>query len=232
MNNDIVYILKNGITDDELIYSVRSVCKNFEFNQIWFAGGIPEHVSADHSLYIPQKGKNKWNKVTNTIKEICKNKDITEDFWLFNDDFFIMRPLTTSLPPLIDGTIENRIRILNKKYPITMSEYAKQLWMTNKLLKDHNCDTLNYALHVPMLINKKKALDTIWRFPDSLMFRSLYGNHHQIGGTVTGDVKITELDIEPSEDVYLLSTSDESFKRGRVGKFIRDKFPEKCRYET
>ena len=232
MRNDIVYILRNNIDDKELIYSVRSVCQNFEFNKIWFAGGIPENISADNCIYIPQKGRNRWSKVTNSIKDICMNQDISENFWLFNDDFFIMRPLTTSLPPLIDGTIQKRIRTLNKKFPVTMSEYAKQLFITQKALEDAGYDTLNYALHVPMLINKSKAVETINKFPNCPMFRSLYGNMHNIGGTITKDVKIISLEKAPTGEEYLLSTSDDSFKNGRVGMHIRNQFKERCRYEV
>lgn len=231
MNKDIVYILKNNLDDTELIYSIRSVCQNFPFRNIWFAGGTPQHVSADGYLPMKQDGGNKWFKVTNTIKRICKVQDISDDFWLFNDDFFIMRPCTTSLPPLLDGTIERRINEIKNRQPQPMSKYAEQLFFTEKLLKSFGYDTLNYAVHTPMLINKNKALNTIYKFPNSPMFRSLYGNQHRIGGTLIEDVKIYNLDQKPTGDEYLLSTTDDSFREGRVGKYIRDAFPEKCKYE-
>ena len=38
MKSDIVYILKNGEISDEIIYSIRSVCKNFPYRKIWIYG--------------------------------------------------------------------------------------------------------------------------------------------------------------------------------------------------
>ena len=215
MNNDIVYILKNDLDDEELIYSIRSVCANFEFGSIWFAGGHSENIIPDHHIHVNQKGQNKWYKVRNTLEIICNNKEISNDFWLFNDDFFIMKPLTSSLPPLIDGTILKRIKELNKKYPLKNSGYVQQLSITKLCLHTQEFDTLNYALHVPMLINKKKALETLKLFPNCPMFRSLYGNHHKIGGTIINDVKIYDLDQKPTGEEYLLSTTNESFHNGR-----------------
>ena len=231
MSYDIVYVLKNDIDDTELIYSVRSVCKNFEFNNIWFVGGTPRNIKPDHSIHIKQQGYNRWMKVTNTIKEICRNKDITDDFWLFNDDFFIMSKID-NLQPISDGTINRRIKELNKRNPGQSSLYAQQLYITEKMLKDKDCDTLNYALHIPMLINKEKALKTLYTFPKGHMFRSLYGNHHRIQGILGTDVKIFDPKQDPTGEEIMLSTSDLSFHTGRVGEYIRKAFPEKSKYET
>ena len=231
MKNDIVYILKNDIDDAELIYSIRSVEANFEFNSIWFAGGVPKHIKPDHQITIEQVGRNKWFRVRNTLESICKNPNISDNFWLFNDDFFVMKPTGSSLPPLIDGTIRKRLIDLNRKNPNKMSSYAEQLYATEHILKCAGYDTLNYALHVPMLINKKKALATLNQFKSSPMFRSLYGNHHDIGGTIIKDVKVYNLDQIPTGEEFLLSTTNESFHDGRVGKYIKDKFPAKSWHE-
>ena len=82
-----------------------------------------------------------------------------------------------------------------------------------------------------MLIDRKKGLQTLEQFHGYPMFRSLYGNHHKIGGIITDDVKITALDIRPTGRELLLSTNDESFRKGMVGEYIRTTFPDKCKYE-
>ena len=228
MNHDIVYILKNDIDDTELIYSVRSVVQNFPYNKIWFIGGVPEHIEPDEQIKYRQSGKNKWEKATNTIKKICRNNNITEDFWLFNDDFFIMQPIE-ELPPLIGGTIHKRVTDIKNRH--TISAYSGKLERTENLLRAKELDTLDYALHMPMLINRKKALNTINAFPDCPMFRCLYGNYNKIGGMIVDDVKIYSQDIEPTGDEVMLSTTNESFKNGEVGKYIREQFPTACKYE-
>lgn len=227
MNYDIVYILKKDIDDTELKYSIRSVVKNFPYNKIWFIGGVPEHITPDEQIEFEQLGKNKWAKVTGSIKAICKNKDVTENFWLFNDDFFIMQPLD-DLQPAIRGTMQRRVMNLNIQHK--PSSYSKNLERAANELLTKGYDTLDYALHIPMLINKKKALETIKQF-ESPMFRCLYGNHHNIGGTIMDDVKIYDVEQEPTGDEVMLSTTNESFHHGKVGKHIKKKFNRKCKYE-
>ena len=61
--HDIVYILKNNYTSDELTYSIRSVCKNFPYRKIWFYGGAPEGIMPDVFVEYQQSGNNKWENV-------------------------------------------------------------------------------------------------------------------------------------------------------------------------
>lgn len=228
MTHDIVYILKNNIEEEELTYSIRSVVKNFPYNRIWFAGGLPEHITPDEHMPIRQEGTNKWQKVSYTIKRICQNDEITEDFWLFNDDFYIMKPIE-EFPAAIRGTMHQRIMQLKKDH--NYSAYAGNLEKTENYLRRKGYDTLDYALHVPILINRQKALETLKEFPDVPMFRCLYGNHHKIGGTLMDDVKIYNLDQLPTGNEIMLSTTNTSFNNGKIGPYIKAQFPDKCKYE-
>ena len=230
MKSDIVYILKNNYTSVEIIYSIRSVCANFPYRQIWFYGGEPENITADHVVKFVQDGHNKWQKVNNTIRKICHNDEITEDFWLFNDDFFVMKKVK-KVEPMVGGTLWMRAQTISKIYGNHDTKYSNQLRDCARTLRDNGYDRLDYALHVPMLINRKKALMTLDKFPQCPMFRSLYGNHHKIGGVITKDVKIQNDYDVPSGDEVFLSTSDDSFTNGKVGEYIRNAFPDKCKYE-
>lgn len=229
MKHDIVYILKNDIEPEELRYSVRSVEKNFTYSRIWFAGGIPDGIKPDRAMPIEQTGASKWEKVRNTLIEICNNDEITEDFWLFNDDFFVMKKVKDQAP-MIAGTIRYRIDAIEKKYN-RRTKYSNQLRNTMNELRSKGFDRLDYALHVPMLINRAKALETLEAFPDCPMFRSLYGNQHRIGGVIAEDVKVLQMDEEPPHDSVYLSTLDETFRDGRAGQYIRDKFKVPSQYE-
>lgn len=228
--HDIVYILKEKIETDEFRYSLRSVEKNFPFRYVWTFGGCPDDISPDKKALIDQVGKTKWEKVSYTLREVCKNDAVTDDFWLFNDDFFIMDKVQT-LKPMLRGTLRDRCNGIQKKYGY-LTKYGHQLLRTEKELQEHGFDTLDYTLHVPMLINKKKCTECLDTFPNSPMFRSLYGNFAHIGGIITDDVKMVALDQEPTGEEQLLSTSDASFQNGEVGRYIRSMFPNKSRYET
>lgn len=230
MKSDIVYILKNECNSEEIIYSIRSVCKNFPYRKIWIYGGKPENITADRIVELTQTGSNKWEKVNNTLKAICKNDEITPDFWLFNDDFFVMKK-TRKVEYMAGGTIWARVQRINGRYGNRDSAYSAQLKDTARVLRDKGYDRLDYALHVPMLINREKALETLGEFKGYPMFRSLYGNHHKVGGVLTDDVKITSLTEVPTGGELFISTDDNSFANGKIGEYIRNAFPEKCKYE-
>ena len=227
---DIVYILKNDVDPDEIRYSLRSVCKNFPYRKIWFFGGKPEGIEPNKYVPVDQRGVEVWRKVTNTLEIVCETKGVSSNFWLFNDDFFVMQPLE-EMPPVYNGTLLERITELRSRREGAQSLYSIRLMRAEAHLLEAGYTTLNYAVHVPMLINKKKALETIRTFPRCAMFRSLYGILWKVGGVDQKDVKIFSVDVEPKEDCVLLSTSDTSFREGLVGEFIRSRFPEPCKYE-
>ena len=228
--HDIVYILKNDINNDyeELIYSLRSVEQNFPYNMVWFAGGKPNDIHPDGWLKLQQKGKDKWTKVRNTLQTICKTPEISEDFWLFNDDFFIMQPVE-DCPTAVTGTMYKRIQEL--MYRNNTSQYAQELFIAKKTLEKHKLETLNYALHIPILINKTKALETLKTFPNSPMFRCCYGNQHNLAKIIMSDVKIHNTDQIPTGEEIYLSTSNKSFHQGKAGDYIRQQFTDKSSYE-
>jgi len=230
VKHDIVYILKNPYDSDELKYSLRSVCKNFPYRKIWIYGGRPDGIEPDEMVELVQHGPNKWQKVSNTIRLICQNEEITPDFWLFNDDFFVMQKVKT-VTPMLSGTLWARAKKITNKYGGNDSRYSAQLKETARALRDKGYDRLDYALHVPMLINRKKGLRTLDTFPNYPMFRSLYGNQHKIGGVVVDDVKIQNEIDKPKGNEVFLSTDDSSFEKGVVGRYIREAFPDKCKYE-
>jgi len=227
--NDIVYILKNDIDTDEILYSVRSVVKNFPYDRIWFYGGKPKGLEPDRHVEYKQIGASKWDRSTDTVRQICSNDEITKDFWLFNDDFFIVEKID-DLPPMILGTLGRRVQKIYDKHNMN-TKYSRQLQDTLGVLKRNKYDRLDYAVHCPILINRDKGLQTIKKFSGHPMFRSLYGNHHAIGGQVTEDFKVFGLDELPREGVAIVSTTDKSWRDGKVGRYIRDMFNEPCKYE-
>lgn len=226
--SDIVYIVKNKIDPDELRYSLRSL-RHFPHDKVWIYGGKPEGIKADEQVTYLQTGISKWEKVRDSLEKVCQNDDITESFWLFNDDFFCMKDCDY-LPPIYHGTLNQRIQELRQRHGA--SEYMRKLMQTEYILKRAGKPTLNYAVHMPMLINRKKALEVLKVFDRCPMFRSLYGNYFGIGGEDREDVKIYLTYEEPSPDCDWLSTTDTSFKHGIVGDFIRENLKEASEYEV
>ena len=226
---DVVYILKNGIKGNELRYSLRSL-KNFPHDKVWFFGGKPEGLKPDVQVELEQHGVMTWEKTRWTIEQVCLTKGVSDDFWLFNDDFFIMKPIE-EWTPKFDKTLYRRVQQIKGGREGLGSLYSEQLDRTRELLLMERLRSNNYEVHMPMLINKRKALAVIRKYPKCVMFRSLYGNYYKIGGEQMADCKISSLYREPKADAVMLSTNDVSFKDGKVGEYIRAEFTEKCEYE-
>ena len=227
MKYDVVYILKNDYDSEELKYSLRSVVMNFPFNRIIFVGGCPCDITPDIMIKDLQVGKTKWERSMGSLKKALQDDRLTENIWLFNDDFFILDRFTSEVN-FFNGSLEKRIIDLKIANP-RGSAYIRSLELLRSQLIRMRKDTLSFALHVPFLINRSKALDLMKTVKEHQMFRSLYGNYYKIPCTYMEDVKIYDKETLPEE--WMCSTTDESFKEGKCGEFLRRYFSTPTKYE-
>ena len=227
MKHDVVFILRNDYDGEELKYALRSVVLNFPYRKIVFVGGYPKDIKPD--IYIPdiQEGTTKWARANHSLKLALDRDDLTEDIWLFNDDFFIMDRVTEDVN-YFNGTLEKRIIDLKRRNP-SGSNYIRYMDVMRNQLVSLSKDTLSFALHVPFLINRVKAQELFEKFPNMKMFRSFYGNYYKIDCQFMEDVKVYDLQTIP--DTPYISTTDAAFKEGKVGKFLKKYFANPSRYE-
>lgn len=228
---DVVYILKTDIVPDELRYSLRSIEKNLEHGNVWFVGGQPNGLIPDKAIPMFQKGILKWEKARSSIIRLCSEESVPDRFWLFNDDFFVLKPVESD-EPFFGGTLRDHILRIEHRHGDKKTGYTHALRFCEQVLMDGDYSTFNYALHLPMIVDKKKMLEAVETFPQCPMFRSLYGNIAEIGGVQHDDVKITDLKQRIPDGADYVSTDGNSFARGEVGKQIREMFPDKCKYEN
>ena len=226
---DVVYILKAGCSADELRFSLRSIEANMTHGKVWFYCGRPAGITPDEHVPYVQTGLNKWERVRNTLVQVCKNEEITDKFWLFNDDFYVLQRMTRTVP-LHRGELSDHIRGIEARHG-RPSGYSRRLKQCETMLRDAGLTTLDYALHVPMLIDRVKALETLRTFPDCPMFRSLYGNYAKVGGEYHEDVKTVDPDKIIPDGADFFSTSNKSFD-GEVRRQMEELFPDPCRYEV
>ncbi len=227
---DVIYILKYDVEPYELRYSLRSIEKNLPHGEVWFVCGQPFGLIPDRTITMRQKGILKWEKARSSMLKVCSNRFVPDKFWLFNDDFFVLKPVTSE-KPFFGGTLRDHILRVEHKYNDKQTGYSKALRYCESTLNESDMTTFDYAIHVPMLIDKQKMLEALETFPDCPMFRSLYGNYANIGGNQHDDVKVFGLNDTIPDGWDFASTTDESFDRGEVGKQIRSMFPDICRYE-
>lgn len=232
---DIVYFVKNTPHNEELRYSLRSVEENWPYKDVWFYGGCPNGIEPDFHISCVQNSSTKWQNVRNMMREACMNDAITENFWLFNDDFFILKPMDESVTAYYDGTITSKIDEIKAKHHGEHSEWSSNLEKLKKCLENACKPELCYAVHAPMLINRKKMLKTLDENPNEPMVRALYGNWWEIGGQQLKDPKYSSPnDRDMSKTIAkqsIISTSDDSFRAGYVGRWLRDRFQNKSRFE-
>lgn len=227
---DVVYILKDGTPGDELRYSLRSVERNLEHRHVWFVCGKPSGLIPDKYMDHTQSGSTKWERVRSSLISVCKNDNITKQFWLFNDDFYILQPIEKQFV-YHRGLLADHIKDVETRHAGTITGYTRQLRNCEQMLRDAGLTTLDYAIHIPMLIDREKMLETLEMFPRCPMFRSLYGNYAGVGGEYMKDNKTTDANKDIDKSAPFLSTSNISFG-GRVREQIEEMFPDVCKYEA
>ena len=201
---DYVYICRSG-DNDELRYSLRSIEENMPDGRVWVVGHRPWGYIGD---FIPVEDiGGKFDIITNCIKVVSENNEISDNFVLMNDDFFALKKLDR-MPILHGGSLKDKIE--RYKEQMMASKYIKLLELTYKQLIANNIkDPIDYDIHVPMVMNKEKLRQAIniAYFP-----RSAYGNFANVGGTKIKDVKIYgSSKINQNNDIDFISTEDRSF---------------------
>lgn len=224
--NDIVYFVKESEINEELRYSLRSL-KNFPHRKVWFYGGCPKGLNPDFHVPVKQDKDTKWKNVSTMLDMACNNPAITKEFWLFNDDFFVMEKIDKP-KNYYRGDLYKRIVQLEDVYK-GFTPYSKLLRNCAKELESLGCTTKDFSLHIPIKMNKEDML-FLRNMSDFEGFRSLYGNYYNIAKDTMNDCKIVSLGKRYKSGCYL-STEDRAFSDGVVGEQIREMFSEPCQYE-
>lgn len=225
---DIVYFVKDGTRNEELRYSLRSVSMNMPHKRVWIFGGCPLNIVPDVRVKVAQTGQTKWDNVHNMYKMVCENKEITDSFIMFHDDFFVMKP-TSHITPLYRCTLDEHIRILEPQGP---TAYSKLLRGCRDAIKSDVA--LSYEIHTPFIFNKKMLLNVLNASPNCHAIRTIYGNLYYAGQSErSNDVKI--FTIKPGFDYKnstFLSTDDPIVNvNNDIWRWIRKQFSKKCEFE-
>lgn len=242
MTMDFVYLLKHDIENnsEEFRYSLRSLC-NIPHERVVVIGDKPKWLK--NVLHIPvAQDKTKHENVNANIKAAIADNQISDEFVLMNDDFFIMQPLD-KIEPLHFGNMQEVIDHYRERYQED-TPYIQNMVHAMKLLQSHGyANPYSYELHMPMVMQRSKLKELYEEYDGRLyQFRSYYGNYAQVGGDKVTDVKVF---LDPTHNDKLfndnprkylasqqyLSATGGAFKKGIVGEFIRNVFVEKSSYE-
>ena len=153
---------------------------------------------------------------------------------LWNDDFFALRT-----PQHLDW-YSNTICDYLCEHPKANVVYRNGCAATLDFLVDEGfLDPLSFELHIPLIVHKHvmlSALQNVIATQELASWkRSIYGNRAVDEGLLhpvaREDVKVYVLDEEPDESQDWVSTNDQMFKRGAVGRYLRQTFSEPSVYE-
>lgn len=228
---DFVYICKEGI-NEELKYSIRSVVESFPDSNIWVVGGKPDWYVGNY-IKVEQR-ESKYKNAVENLKTISVSDQISESFVLMNDDFYIIKKIN-KIENFHGGYLLNKINLYQKLNG--NSQYTRKLSGTYKKLKALGFENpLDYELHVPMIMEKTK-LKIVLELIDQFLWRSIYGNKFNVGGTEMQDVKVynsgplvlKSYNLNIDNHTYL-SSADSSFNN-IFNKILKDRFNKKTKFE-
>jgi len=229
---DFVYVCREG-DNEELKYSIRSIEKNMPPGNVWVVGGKPDWYTGN---FIPvAQTKKSYANVREQLRVACLNDNITNDFVLMNDDFFVINPVK-EIPMWYTGTLVERIRSL-QNIKSQNAGYIRLLILSNNVIRRSGiADPLDYELHVPMVMNREKLLPVL---NSTALWRSHYGNQYNVGGTKHSDIKIHSNETLEDRAKNLIDISTELYICGSDYNFeflkntVLDKlFPEPSKYES
>lgn len=223
---DIVYVVKGVGTNEELKYSLRSI-ENLPHRNVYIYGDLPDWATNVKWVDDDQDRRySEWLNVNNSLKLACLNQEISEDFIFFNDDFFVLEQ-TESINWWYHKTLIDKA----DSYLIN-GIYSDGLRKTSDILKKKGFEAKNFELHYPCIFNKRKLLEILEEYPDTVARRSIYANMFvdENDKIEMKDCKIYTLK-ESIPDSIFASTVDINFKYGMIGREIRKKFSKKGVYE-
>ena len=222
---DVVYLLKDTPVNSELVYSIRSIIENFPHNKIVFVGGKPDGLEPDLYISVSQNRPSKWENTRKNLESIVNDERITEKFWLFNDDFFALEPISEEITAYYDNYIEDVIKKTERAFGHSI-DWTRRLRHLIEVLKENGLPQRNYAVHKPMLMSRKKLKEVLQKFPNEPMIRALYGNYYHLKGENSPDYKVRtqNYDLNRVKQWNFVSTQDDSFLGGNIGTYLRQRF--------
>lgn len=217
---DIVYTVYCGLCDncDELRYSLRSL-KNVPHRKVFVIGSKPQWLTKNVEYRHIIQVEDSFSNVNKLLTTACMDKEISEDFIWFNDDFYVIKKIK-DIPYYYDKTLSDRVK------DIAGSDYAKGLEKASQSLTEAHAGTLNFELHTPIVFNKEKLLKVLEKYPNTPARRSYYCNLNNIKGIQRKDVKLYG-NATPTNTTFL-STHGETPEHME---FLANKFSEKSEFE-
>ncbi len=218
---DVVYFCRAG-SNDELRFSLRSL-ENVPHGEVWVFGARPRWYRG-RFVRIPQVGK-KHENVRQAMRRAAAHPDVSEQFILMNDDFYIVKPVA-KVPQMNLGPIDAVVDRYTAQ--VGRSRYVVGMERTARKLRERGVEVpLSYEVHAPMLATKT-ALGEALQIGGNP--RSIMGNLHGPKGRTVADVKVYKVDQALPAGPFI-SSEDNTF-RYVLRPMLGELFPERSAWEA
>jgi hypothetical protein len=231
---DVVYILRNKGTrwrNEEIRYSLRSIEKHLDFNNVFIVGELPSWALSEKITLI--KADDPYgNKLRNAIHKItlaCKDEKVSDNFILMNDDFFFLKKTEK-----IEYFNKGKLAVSKRDHSTKGGYYYRAICSTLDMLRAGGVkDPVDYEVHYPIIFNKQKFLKMAAGITETdYLFRSVYCNLNNITSKYRADVKVfnrRQLSNKKTKD--LISIDEKMALDPVFQKFIMVSNPAKSQYE-
>ena len=220
---DIAYIFQSGVKDSiALRYSLRSLV-NIAHDRVFLVGDKPDwvcnviHVAVrdfNNPRFYRIRAVNTWNKIIN----ICRT-DISDDFILFNDDYFLLNKVDT-IPYYYRGRV-----------PVFRNPTGYQEMVMRSAKGFEN--PLHFGTHTPIVYQKSRFLDisALYKISQGLDHKIIYCNHYKVEPVERMmDCKIRSISKFKLKGTFV-STVNKIESDPVFEKEMNRVFPEKSKYE-
>lgn len=210
---DVVYILGSGslAENEEIRYSIRSLSKHLlDLRNIYIIGEDPGFLKDFEHVVSPDSFKEKWKNGYKKVRRACEIDELSDEFLLMNDDFF-----------LLEDTI-------GAEFPF----YAL------KGSNGGSCGMNSFHVHCPIRIKKDWYLQMPLELKQNACKspRTFYANYYRAPVTFIDDCIVRAGEgcrdfNEQTRSLSFFSISDSSMLYPPFVDWLKEKYPEASRFE-
>lgn len=177
---DVVYMLgpDRAWDDRPLFFSCLGVLRKLtHVDKVWVVGEKPRirlPIPYIH-VYSPNTGSPTQN-VNGHLLRVCQQPDLSSSFLRMDDDVFFRSDMDAEkIPCYCKGPLRTTIETARPPYG---ADYKVSLLMTEALLEDWSCTTMDYEVHGPIAFEKDKLRPLLEALgdKDDILIRSTYCN--------------------------------------------------------
>ena len=221
MEPDVLYAVRHGEVNAALRLSLRSLA-NLPHRRVFIAGFCPSWVRGVTVVETPRRA-NKFDSIEENVRRGLAHPEMGDEVIYMNDDFYVTRPVER-VPVTHGGPVDQYNG--QQELKTRMRQTVRELRGT---VRPPCRDLLTYdGVHMPLPLETGVAVTCLEMIPRACLWRTWYGNLHDIGGEQVPNTKYKGAHPPPTELPTFFSTNAGGLKVTRA--LLEDTLPADCEY--